>query len=446
MKKYSQILGFVILTIFCSCGERESTPVTAPPPSPTISSTSSTSLFDDNKVHTIKVNFENKDFWDSLVDYKNLKDSLLISNYMLCNVEIDGEKLDSSGISIKGESSYDFYPTKKKSFKIGFNKFIKGKKYQNFKKISLNNNFKDPAMMREKIMLDFIRRQGLPAPRSSYARLYLNDVYWGLYLVVEEIDSKFLATNFSNDSIGNLYKGEPQAELTWHGDNVENYSRRYKKETNEKENNWKDLIGFIRTINDNSDEETYRKNLEKIFNIDNCLKIWAINNLFVNVDAYNMLYPHNYFLYHNTATDKFEWISYDFNYGFAAWNSQYDLNSVENFDILFVKQPMELNPFTEKLLINNKFFRKKYLDIMNKLVNDQFTEQYLFSRMDEISALISKDVYADSQKMYSNEDFDNNILEALGDIDDPGAYTPGLKSFVVQRRESVLSQLAKINK
>ena len=403
-------------------------------------------LFDDSYVHTVKVNFAQKDFWDSLKEYRSVRDSLEITRYMMCSVMIDGEPADSAGIRFKGESSYDFTSTRKKSFKISFNKFVKRGRHQGLRRISLNNNFKDPTMMREKLMLDFYRAQGLPAQRSSYAKLYINDVYWGLYLVVEEINDEFLAHNFGSDT-GNLYMGEPRPTLEYFGDDLYNYIRRYKRKNNRKDSNWTDLTALLKKINDTvAPPADYKASLEKELDTDNLLKAWAINNLFVNVDAYNMLYPHNYYLYFQDEEKRFKWISYDFNYGFGAWTPRYDLQQVTGFDIYYVHDREARVPLATQLLRRNHITRQAYAAQMQELAEKHFTPENLFPEIDKIAALIRESVYADTLKMYSNEDFENNITKDIGDVRDPGAFTPGLKPFIERRRESVLKQLGNTRK
>jgi spore coat protein CotH len=62
---------------------------------------------------------------------------------------------------------------------------------------------------------------GVPASRSSFAIVYINDVLWGLYTMVESIDGKFLKERFG-DKKGNMYKCS-FGDLKYLGDNPEIY-------------------------------------------------------------------------------------------------------------------------------------------------------------------------------------------------------------------------------
>ena len=61
--------------------------------------------------------------------------------------------------------------------------------------------------MHERLAMTFFRLLGIPAPRETHARLYLNDQYAGVYSMVEDIDPVFLQRNLG-ESDGHLYAYE----------------------------------------------------------------------------------------------------------------------------------------------------------------------------------------------------------------------------------------------
>jgi spore coat protein H len=405
-------------------------------------------FFEKDSIHTIRLTFSQCNYWDSLTVYKKLLDSINVSNYIQASVSIDGKSFYACGIRFKGESSYDFYPGKKKPFRIKFNRFIKNQDFKGLDELNLTNNFKDPTMIREKLYLDIMNRERIPAPRATFAKVYINDKYWGLYMVNENIDDTFLETRF-NDKRGNLYQGEPMANFVYLGSDPSKYYNRYVLKTNLKKNDWTDLVRFIRTINDTTvSQEEYVRKLEAVFNLDKCLRAWAINNLIGNIDAYNMFYPHNFYIFHDSVTFKWHWISLDGNYAFAAWNPVKTLPSLVQMSILIpdsvpYKEP---RPLLEHTLGKNKIIQKRYIAIVQELLNHEFNPEKLTQAIDSISARIRVSVYADNNKMYSNNDFDTNLGNTLGDPLDPGNFIPGLKSFITERIRSVEMQIAELNR
>ncbi len=451
--KLKRLLYFSVILLVISGNIHAQQTVDKPAKPPSTSSTKKAkdygkSFFEKDSIHVIKINFIQCNYWDSLVYYRKISDSLNISNYMQATISVDNKRFYSCGIRFKGESSYEFYPGKKKPFRIKFNKFVKGQDLDGLEELNLNNNFKDPTMLREKMYLDLLNKEGLPAPRATYAKVYINDKYWGLYLVTENIDQVFLETRFK-DSRGNLFQGEPLATFSYYGNEPLKYYNKYVLKTNLKKNDWSDLIKFIKLINDSTlSSEDFLRKLESAFNLDKCLRSWAINNLIGNIDAYNMFYPHNFFLYHDSITLKWHWISLDGNYAFAAWNPVMSLPSLLKMSVMVPDSTpfKEARPLLEKTLRTNKSIQKRYLSIVNELLRNEFKEENINHTIDSISMRIRIAVYADVNKMYSNKDFDTNVNSTIGDPLDPGNFIPGLKSFLADRRKNLEAELQHLTK
>jgi hypothetical protein len=76
-----------------------------------------------------------------------------------------------------------------------------------------------------------------------------------------------------------------------------------------------------------------------------------------------------------------------------------------------------------------------------------FNEEHMHAQIDATAELIAQFVYADSHKMYSNNDFDTNLSSNLIGGGGPGGGGPGgsttygLKSFVTNRASYVMTQL-----
>ncbi|MBK6447361.1 MAG: CotH kinase family protein [Bacteroidetes bacterium] len=405
-------------------------------------------FFSKDSIHVVKLYFSQCNYWDSLAIYKKLNDSLESSQFMQATVIIDGKKFYACGLRFKGESSYDFYPGKKKPFRIKFDKFIKGQNFNGLEDLNLTNNFKDPTMVREKIYLDLMNKHGLPAPRATYAKVYINDKYWGLYLANENIDNVFLETRFGN-SKGNLFQGEPMATFVYLGNDQDKYWPNYILKTNKTRNDWSDLVKFIKVINDtNLLPDNYLKRLEATFELNTCLKAWAINNLIGNIDAYNVFYPHNYFIYHDTITTKWNWISLDGNYSFAAWNPIMNFPQLTRMSIMVPDStPYKgARPLLDRTLGKNIEVQKRYLAIVEDLLNTDFKPERMNHVIDSLSLRIRVSVYADVNKMYSNTDYDTNISSNIGDPLDPGNFIPGLKAYLSERRVNILNEIDALKK
>ena len=78
------------------------------------------------------------------------------------------------------------------SFKVDMNYYVDGQKLLGMKKNNLNDNYKDPSYMRERLSYDMMRFLNVPSPRLSYVGLYINGALHGFYTPVEQVDSEFL--------------------------------------------------------------------------------------------------------------------------------------------------------------------------------------------------------------------------------------------------------------
>ncbi len=410
-------------------------------------------LFDDSVVHEIRIDFTDTDWYNTLYDsHANDPDD----PYFPATFEYDGESLDLVGVRFKGNSSFGI-GTQKKSFKIDFNEYIDDTTFFGLKKLNLNNGFKDPTMLREKLFLDFAAKF-VPAVRSAYARVYVNGTPWGLYTVVEQVDKTFAESRFGGSEDGNLFKGAasddadgPQSDfgsdLTWLGSDPLAYYDHYQLKTNEDQNDYSQLIDFIDVLNNQSPTD-FPALLEPIFDVPNALSALALNNLFVNLDSY-LAVAHNYYLYDRDDTGRITHIHWDTNEAFGRF-----LMGVAMFE-----DPLELDPFwlpsavgpppavaEERPLMENLWantgYSNSYLCNLQQMLDSGFDADTMQARINQLADLIRTDVYADSNKMYSNDYFEQNLTS---DIADGMSTIYGLLNFVTQRAVYMNARLAALS-
>lgn len=228
------------------------------------------------------------------------------------------------GIRFKGNSSLASAwgnGILKLSFKLDFDEFedyypqIDDQRFFGFKKLSLKNNYEDESMLREKVAGDVFRNAGLVASHTAFYTLYVDygqgPVYFGVYTLVEEVDNTVIDTQYSDDD-GNLYKPDGTGASFAYGTFSESV---FVKKTNEDEMDWSDIQSLFSVLHDElrtTDPESWRANLESVFDTDVFLKYLAVNTLIQNWDTYGIM-THNYFLYNDPATSKLAWIPWDNN-------------------------------------------------------------------------------------------------------------------------------------
>lgn len=266
----------------------------------------------------------------------------------------------------------------------------------------------------------------------------MNNQLWGFYTLVEQVNTTFLKRWF-NENNGNLFKGDPNGTLQWYGSSPTNYYSKYELKTNETANDWTDLVHLIDIINNKPASQFY-DSLESIMTTSLTIKAWAFDILFSNLDSYRGS-GHNYYIYHDLFNNKFGWIEWDVNEAFGNFNQGMSITQLENLDIFYIPSPSNNRPLTYKMLQNNTY-KQQYIQELCNFLSGDFDTSYLYRQIDSLVTIIRPYVYADTKKFYSNTDFENNINNNFSAGGNPPFNIPGLKSFILNRRNSVVSQLA----
>jgi hypothetical protein len=392
-------------------------------------------FFDTTAIHEIHLNFDDPNYWDTLVSWKGHANLTGDNVYISAEAIVDGVVYDSIGVRLKGNSSYDGYPGFKKPFKLKFNEYISGQKIDGLKKLTLNNGFNDPTMLREKILLDYERKHNIAAPRATFAKVYLNGSYWGLYSVIEQIDKIFLGDYFPEND-GNLFKGDPMGRFNWEGPAESAYHDNLELKTNETANDWSDVVHFIDIVN-NSTAADFKDSLNAVFNTTEFLRNNAVNTLFVSLDTYTGM-GHNFYIYHNLQSDQFEWITWDANSCFGVFNNGMTIAQLKDLPLLYIRPPVANLPLINNIYADNDL-KNEYLTHAANFLGTDFDTTNFYAQIDSLADRIRADVYVDTQKMFTNNEFEENLEYTV--VTNGTKQIPALKDFLADRIEAVTLEL-----
>ncbi len=209
----------------------------------------------------------------------------------------------------------------KKSWKV---EFSESDPFSRSEELNLNADYVDQTLLRSAVGYDFLTRAGLPAPRHTYARLYLNDGYYGLFSNVEQIDELFL-DRLGWDLHGNLYKGDGNLEPPkWYEDNPQWWEANYGKHTNDL-NGYEDIRALINLINYTPDAQ-FPTAIAETLDVNGWLDWYAANILLGNFE----MVAKNYYLFHDFSADKWRILPWDVD---LALGHNARFNSVFDYDI-----------------------------------------------------------------------------------------------------------------
>ena len=361
-------------------------------------------------------------------DWQNIIDNALDKEYHSASVTYKDVTVEDVAFRTKGNSTLSNVASysasqagyTRFSFKVDTNEYVSGQKLLNMKKLNFNNNLNDPSYMRETISYDVMRNLGVPAPRTSFVKLYINDELHGLYTMVEAVNGDFLEQHFEN-SDGDLYKpdnsdgGLVGNDLVWIDAAFASYTA-IEKKSNEDITENTALMTFLNGINNSNDASS-------LMDSDTMLRYLAASTAMSNLDSYQGSLAHNYYLYEEGG--QFSIIPWDFNESFGTFSRGCDVTT------LYIDEPTEgalsERPLIESLL-SDATNLNTYHDYLSQLINGgDLDPESIESKIDDIENLISTAVSEDPTAFYTHSAFESGLTSLL--------------SFATQRADNIQDQL-----
>jgi spore coat protein CotH len=397
-------------------------------------------LFDD-QLHELRLIMSADSFY-----HMQQSDQLWTNHRYLVAVVYDGDTLDQCDIRLKGNTSRG---SKRKSFRIDFDKRVDGQTFQGLETIYVHGNHNDPSMMREYLSAYVMKKMGVPSVRVNHVRLYLNDTYLGVRGLVEYIDKDFLKTRFGS-SKGNNYKCTWPADLSWLGSDQTEYKklinpspeneRAYDLKTNETLDDYSDLVELADWVNNKSKQANFTTEFPKIFDVDGYLKALAAEVLIGHWDNY-FYNKNNYFIYHHPTTGKMVYMPYDMDNTFGV---QWGVDDINKRDIhQWGNTSKSKAPLTYALLAHDEF-RLIYERYIYNAIQDFFNLDHMAplidSLMKRLDASIKDDLHF-SGKVDTDYGFNYNDWMKTDDLAWGNHVTYGIKPYIEDRMNSALFQM-----
>lgn len=400
----------------------------------------STSLWDDSRVSAIHLSLA-VDSLDSI--YADpLGEHYFLSEFIYDDGAVR-DTVQQVGLRLRGNTSRF---SEKKSFKLSFNTYVPGRRYQGVKKLNLNGQHNDPTMCREKLFYEVWERCGMPPRRTTWVRVFINGQFMGIYTCLEENDKDWLQVAYGEDS-GNLYKCTYPADMVYIGSSQQSYKavasssatggRAYDLQTNEAQDDYSGLVNLITQLDRNPDAQ-FAAEIGQYLNVEKMLRALAIDVATGNWDDY--AYNKNNYLLYETAAGRFEFFTYDTDNTFGVDWVQRDWATRDCADWL---SHSEARPLASKLLAVADF-RERYYAYLDSITRYVTRPDSIFPRIAEMEQLLMPYVVQDS---FRTLDFGYDSLDYhLGFTGTVDGHTPyGIKPFLQTRYNSTLGQLAAVD-
>lgn len=315
---------------------------------------------------------------------------------LACSFQYGSQTWENPSLSLR-EGIYSTFP--KKSFKVDF---ADEDPFEGRDKMNLMAQWNDPSFARQYLALDLFQRAGLPVSQSWFAKLYVNDVYLGLYLDVEEIDSLFLqrAGLAGNASI---YKADTVGCLLTPGEATEDL---WEKVTNTATGNY-DLANLITWI-ETTPEVLFFGQLSHRFPTTELARAIAANSLLGNQSTYY----DNYILIHDINQDGY-WrlLPWDADSVLVYWSDYDDPEYYRCGHPLL----LQVNALISRCWRNSSMLALIF-EQMQGLMDSLFTEEYYQQITDELTLTLFDAVQQDTLKQFSVDDFLTSLVVIPGDV------------------------------
>lgn len=302
------------------------------------------------------------------------------SEYVHADAEItlaSGEKVDVPDIGARLKGVYGSFRTmdQKAAFLLHFNQYHKKQKPLGLEKLAVNNMVQDPSMIHEQLAYELFRSVDVPAPRSSYARVYVNGELYGLYATVEVLDNSELLTTWFGDDQGSLYEGQ-------YGSDLEDGLIVTFDQDNGADVGFQDLQDLKVALDGMTDPATFYTQASVVIDMDRYVNFAATEIFIGHWDGYAWT-RNNYFLYRGPDS-RWTWL---------PWGTDQTFNDALNI--------WGGGGRLEQMCGNSLPCRQK-LKTAYELVSSKVGSLGLVARCDEIQALIGPAVQEDPRKEYDS--------------------------------------------
>ncbi len=359
--------------------------------------------------------------------------------YVPATFTADGTVVEKVGVRYKGNGSYMMSTNLlKRPFKIDFDRYVDGQRFQGQAMLALNNSVVDPTRMREALSYALYRAAGVPAPRTAFAEVTLSvpgkhsKELLGLYVVIESIDKRFLQDRFQTGK-GMVLRPERMRGVDYLGEKWEAYADRYlpKKEPTDAEK--RRLIEFTKLINVD-DDDRFRKMIGDYLDLDNFTRFLAATTLLATMDSFLML-GHNYQLYLHPKTNRFLFMPWDLDHSFGGFMLT---GSASQLMDLSIDHPhVGKNALIDRVLAIDRV-KQMYRERLRELTRTHFTEENVKKQVAAAEAAI-KPAVSREKKAAAARGEGSGLGGFVAGIFVP--QPPGLANFVARRVESVNEQL-----
>jgi spore coat protein CotH len=350
-----------------------------------IAAQTSDELFDASTVQDVFISINERDLAE-------LRDRYRENVFFPADVVWRGVRVQNIGVRSRGLASRS---ASKPGLKLDFNHYVTGQRFLGFESLVLDNLTTDPSMIREVLAMKLFARLGQPSLRESFARVYINRAYQGLYAIVEPVDKTFLEHTW-HDSNGYLFErhfiwpfyGQELADIAA-------WREVFEPRTHEQDADtilYTPIGALFHEANQPVDG-VWRSSVERYLDLTQFVTHVAIETCLAEGDGvlgYSGMA--NFYLYRTADNTQHRLIVWDKDRTFSAIDLQIFQGAQEN--VLFSRAWM----FSD--------LRTRYLDVLDQCAGAISASDWLEQAIDQAAMLVAEPARQDTVKPYSEDEHD----------------------------------------
>jgi spore coat protein CotH len=338
------------------------------------------------------------ELWLHDSDWEKLKAAFQENTYYPADMIWNGQTVRSAGIRSRGLGSRR---AQKPGLRVDFDHYSAGQQFLGLKSFVLDNLSQDFSGIKETVAMRFFTRLGIPTPRETHARLFVNGRYAGLYAVVESVDKTMMGRlfgsingNIQND--GYLFEYNYVIGSSWRfgyeGSNLTPYKTRFDIKTNESHAEsriWGPIEELVRMVND-TPTDRFEQTIGERLDLGAFVRYIAAQNFIAQDDGFNGYDGmNNFYFYRLEDSTKHTFIAWDEDVAFLS--SEFGITT-----------RLEENVLTRKTL-ELAGYRSQYFSVLAEAATS--AADWMRQEMQRQLDLINQAMLEDPQKLYTNAEY-----------------------------------------
>ena len=335
------------------------------------------------------------EIWLNASDWAKLRAAFQENTYYPADVTWNGITVRNVGIRSRGLGSRS---STKPGLRVDFDRYSSGQQFLGLKSFVLDNLTQDPTGVKETVAMRFLSRLGIPAPRETHTRLFINGEYAGLYGLVESVDKTMMGRVFGSigedvQNDGYLFEYNYVLGSAWRfgyeGAELAPYKARFDIKTNESHAEsaiWGPIEELVRLVN-NTPSASFEAAVGPRLDLGAFVRYIAAQNFIAQNDGFNGYDGMNNFYFYRLENSA--------SHVFIAWDED---NAFLQTDYAITTRNDE-NVLTRKTL-ELPAYQSQYFNFLSEAASS--AADWLRQEMQRQLDLTGEAMINDTLKPYSN--------------------------------------------